>query len=251
MFWAAFILTRPLGATVGDWFDKPVAKGGLDMSRPVASAVLAVVILVLIMVLPQRAGSHPGAAERARVKLFRAAVSLAFVVTPLPSFAGPPYLTDDPAPTDMGHWEIYAFTAGEGHGSSLDEDLGFDLNYGPVKDVQLTATVPLSLSHEPLDGWRGGSGDLELGVKYRFIKNESAGVSAAVFPRVILPTAAHSPGEKTRVLLPLWVQKDFKGGTSLFGGGGYELNPGTGNHNFWQAGIALTTGHQQEGIPGS
>jgi uncharacterized membrane-anchored protein len=63
LFWAAFILTRPLGATVGDWFDKPVAKGGLDMSRPVASAVLAVVIFVLIIVLPQRSGSHPGAAE--------------------------------------------------------------------------------------------------------------------------------------------------------------------------------------------
>ncbi|HEV2594974.1 MAG TPA: hypothetical protein VGU01_07230 [Sphingomicrobium sp.] len=63
LFWAAFILTRPLGATVGDWFDKPIAKGGLNMSRPVASAVLAVVILVLIVALPQRAGSHPGKAE--------------------------------------------------------------------------------------------------------------------------------------------------------------------------------------------
>ena len=63
LFWAAFILTRPLGATVGDWFDKPVAKGGLAMSRPVASAALLVVILLLILVLPQRAGSHPGEAE--------------------------------------------------------------------------------------------------------------------------------------------------------------------------------------------
>ena len=62
LFWAAFILTRPLGATVGDWFDKPVAKGGLDMSRPVASAVLAVVIVLLIIFLPQRPGSHPGQA---------------------------------------------------------------------------------------------------------------------------------------------------------------------------------------------
>jgi uncharacterized membrane-anchored protein len=60
LFWAAFILTRPLGATVGDWFDKPLAKGGLAMSRPVASAVLAIVIVVLILVLPQRAGQHPG-----------------------------------------------------------------------------------------------------------------------------------------------------------------------------------------------
>jgi uncharacterized membrane-anchored protein len=63
LFWAAFILTRPLGATVGDWLDKPVAKGGLELSRPVASAVLAVLIVVLIVILPQRPGGHPGSAR--------------------------------------------------------------------------------------------------------------------------------------------------------------------------------------------
>ena len=62
LFWCAFILTRPLGATVGDFLDKPLAKGGLEMSRPVATAVLAAVIVVLIAVLPQRAGRHPGTA---------------------------------------------------------------------------------------------------------------------------------------------------------------------------------------------
>ncbi len=56
LFWAAFILTRPLGATVGDWLDKPLAKGGLELSRPLASAVLAGVIVALIALLPQRAG---------------------------------------------------------------------------------------------------------------------------------------------------------------------------------------------------
>jgi uncharacterized membrane-anchored protein len=60
LFWAAFILTRPLGATVGDFLDKPVAKGGLELSRPIASAILAVVIIALILILPQRPGSHPG-----------------------------------------------------------------------------------------------------------------------------------------------------------------------------------------------
>ena len=60
LFWAAFILTRPLGATVGDFLDKPIAKGGLAFSRPLASEVLFVVIVVLILILPQRAGSHPG-----------------------------------------------------------------------------------------------------------------------------------------------------------------------------------------------
>jgi uncharacterized membrane-anchored protein len=59
LFWAAFILTRPLGAAVGDFLDKPIAKGGLDFSRPLASAVLAVAILALILTLPKRAGQHP------------------------------------------------------------------------------------------------------------------------------------------------------------------------------------------------
>jgi uncharacterized membrane-anchored protein len=63
LFWAAFILTRPLGATVGDFLDKPVAKGGLELSRPIASAILAIVIVVLILILPQRPGQHPGQAE--------------------------------------------------------------------------------------------------------------------------------------------------------------------------------------------
>lgn len=61
LFWAAFILTRPLGATVGDFLDKPAADGGLDLSRPLASAVIAAVIVALIVLLPQRAGRHPGA----------------------------------------------------------------------------------------------------------------------------------------------------------------------------------------------
>jgi uncharacterized membrane-anchored protein len=59
LFWAAFILTRPLGATVGDFLDKPLDKGGLDFSRPLASLVLAVTIVALIFLLPQRAGKHP------------------------------------------------------------------------------------------------------------------------------------------------------------------------------------------------
>jgi uncharacterized membrane-anchored protein len=60
LFWAAFILTRPLGATVGDFLDKPVHDGGLAMSRPIASALIAAYIVGCILVLPQRAGRHPG-----------------------------------------------------------------------------------------------------------------------------------------------------------------------------------------------
>ena len=63
LFWVAFILTRPLGATVGDFLDKPVSHGGLDLSRPLASAVIAAIMIAGLIVLPQRPGRHPGEAE--------------------------------------------------------------------------------------------------------------------------------------------------------------------------------------------
>ena len=65
LFWAAFILTRPLGATVGDFLDKPKNLGGLALSRPLASAVIAAFIILCLFVLPERAGRHPTAASPA------------------------------------------------------------------------------------------------------------------------------------------------------------------------------------------
>jgi uncharacterized membrane-anchored protein len=59
LFWAAFILTRPLGATVGDLLDKPLDHGGLNLSRPIASAMITVFIIGCILLLPQRAGTYP------------------------------------------------------------------------------------------------------------------------------------------------------------------------------------------------
>ena len=66
LFWAAFILTRPLGATVGDFLDKPLNQGGMALSRPIASAVIAVFIVGCILLLPQRAGRHPGELQTIR-----------------------------------------------------------------------------------------------------------------------------------------------------------------------------------------
>jgi uncharacterized membrane-anchored protein len=63
LFWAAFILTRPLGATVGDFLDKPVDHGGLALSRPLASAVIGIVMIACILAIPQRAGTHSGVQE--------------------------------------------------------------------------------------------------------------------------------------------------------------------------------------------
>jgi hypothetical protein len=168
------------------------------------------------------------------------AIGAILLAVAAPTSAGPPYQTDDSEPTELGHWEIYNFVTVDGRRSDLDGETGLDLNYGGAKGLQLTATVPLAFSHSRDSGWRAVSGDLELAVKYRFVDDDKTGWQAAIFPRAIVPTSAKDPGgNRVRILLPLWVQKDF-GSTSVFGGGGYEINPGTGNKDFWQAGIAVT-----------
>lgn len=157
-----------------------------------------------------------------------------------PALAGPPYDTDDPAPTELHHWETYQFAAGAADRGNFDGAAGLDLNYGALPGVQLTATLPVGLSRAEGGPLRAGAGDVELGIKYRFYRDERAGVSLAVFPRVILPTGgADFGGTRARLLLPVWAEKD-SGKWSLFGGGGYELNPGAGNSDFWVTGVAVT-----------
>jgi hypothetical protein len=101
-----------------------------------------------------------------------------------------------------------------------------------VPGVQLTATLPVEFA----DSGTAAFGNLELGVKYRFFHREKQGVSAAIFPRIILPTGRG--GGPASYLLPVWVQKDI-GKWSVFGGGGYTINPGAGNRDYAVGGIAV------------
>ncbi len=152
--------------------------------------------------------------------------------------AGPPYITDDPQPTDLGHWEIYVFGNGSRAQGAWDGAAGLDLNYGAVEGIQLTSTLPINFSSAP-DG-RPGVGDVELGLKYRFLHRERAGFGLAVFPRLFLPTASSRFGSgRLGALFPLWAQKDA-GKWAIFGGSGYALNPGAGNRDYWQSGVAAT-----------
>jgi uncharacterized membrane-anchored protein len=66
LFWAAFILTRPLGATVGDFFDKPFSQGGLNVSRPLATAIIAAFVILCLLAFPQRAAAAAQTTSRAR-----------------------------------------------------------------------------------------------------------------------------------------------------------------------------------------
>ncbi|HEX4694326.1 transporter [Sphingomonas sp.] len=171
-----------------------------------------------------------------RSRLYLAATALTLL--PTPAFAGPPYDTDDPEPTDYRHWEIYLFGAGARSLGAFDGSAGLDLNYGAAKNLQLTATLPVDFTRG--SGARSGIGDVELGIKYRFYHDEAAGFSIAAFPRLILPSSGKRFGSgKTGMLLPVWVQKDV-GKWSLFGGGGYAINPGAGNRDYWQVAGAVT-----------
>jgi Putative MetA-pathway of phenol degradation len=157
-----------------------------------------------------------------------------------PAFAGPPYATDDPVPTDRGHWEIYNFVQG-GHLDGLTSgEAGIDLNYGGATDLQLTGVLPLAF--ETGDGSHQGFGVIETAAKYRFVhqREDSWVPDVAIFPRVYWPTAQpRYASQKATVLLPLWFGKDL-GAWSLFGGGGVQFNPGDGNRNFRVLGLALT-----------
>lgn len=179
-------------------------------------------------------------ADRRAHAVLATLLGLSAVSIPSAASAGPPFLTDDPEPTDTGHWEIYGpVVEVEGRGSDFGGSTGVEINYGAAPDLQLTIGIPAAFEHDAA-GWRWGAGDLEVSAKYRFYHNEAAGLSIAAFPGVTLPTASNGMGgDKVTALLPIWVQKDA-GPWSIFGGGGYALNPGTGNRDYWTGGVAVT-----------
>ena len=114
--------------------------------------------------------------------------------------------------------------------------MGVDIDYGGAQDVQLTVMLPLHVeSGAPLDtGF-----DVQLAAKFKLLhqKADTASVDLTFFPRVFVPTGRAS--HNAQLLLPIWVQRDF-GKTTVFGGGGYTINPGAGNRDFWVQGVVVT-----------
>lgn len=157
----------------------------------------------------------------------------ALLIAPCTAMAGPPYVTDDPEPTETGHWENYGFAQAEGP----DRQAGLDINIGAAKDLQLSAIIPLQSENSERSL---GLGQIVLGAKYRFVHQDKDGWAPdlAVFPTVILPTGRFADGH-TQLFLPVWGQKDFSK-WSVFGGGGYTINPGADRRNFWLTGLAVT-----------
>lgn len=157
-----------------------------------------------------------------------------------PAAAGPPFITDDPEPTDLGRWEVYAYASGVRSADATEGAAGLDLNFGAAKDLQLTLDVPMAFQRQ--GGTRTGLGDVEAAAKYRFVHQREGTMTpdVAFFPRLVLPTASRRFGSgHVDLFLPIWAQKDF-GHWSVFGGGGYQIRGGPEGRNNWLAAMAAT-----------
>ncbi len=142
--------------------------------------------------------------------------------------AGPPFLTDDPEPVDLYHWEFYFFALGDrtAAGDSISAP-AVELNYGIAANTQIHLIAPIADLSTPGTTWTSGYGDTELGIKYRLVNETDTLPQVGVFPMAELATGARSRGlgnGRTWYRLPLWLQKSW-GPWTTYGGGGVALNP--------------------------
>lgn len=168
------------------------------------------------------------------VKIISLAVCLNLILATR-TFAGPPFLTDDPAPVDYQHWEAYLFGTDDYDGSAHTINApAVELNYGVLPDTQLHLVVPMTTVAPDHGRAESGLGDMEFGIKYRFIHETNGWPQIGIFPMVELPTGDSNRGlgnGRAWFRLPLWIQKSF-GAWTTYGGGGAALNSAPGQRNY-------------------
>src|SRR5438093_8354455 len=156
-------------------------------------------------------------------KLCRAMVGIGWLLTFASIRAGPPFVTDDPAPPPPGGWEINVpFILERTPGSTEMDAPLFDLNYG-LPNIQLKLEFPIEIAHEDNNGTAAGLGDMLLGVKWPFFNNEKSQLQIGMYPQLLLPTGDHSRGlgeGRVAFVLPLVAQKSWDKWT-LYGNVGY------------------------------
>ncbi len=169
-------------------------------------------------------------------------VTLLLLIQAAAAFAGPPFRTDDPVPNDYHHGEIYLFSTGT-HDAGGTSGLGpaVEFNYGILPDTQFHIIAPMAYDAPKEEASHFGYGDTEVGIKYRFVDETDVLPMIGIFPLVEIPTGDEDKGlgnGKAQYFFPLWLQKDF-GRWTTYGGGGYWINPGPGNRNYWFSGILI------------
>jgi hypothetical protein len=156
--------------------------------------------------------------------------------------AGPPFRTDDPVPVDYRHGEVYLFSTGTHEdGGTSGVGPAVEFNYGPLPDTMLHLVAPMAYDAPESGASHFGYGDTEIGLKYRFVHEADNLPMIGIFPLVEIPTGNEDRGlgnGEAQWFLPIWLQKDF-GQWTTYGGGGYWINPGPGNENYWFSGILL------------
>ncbi|HKD48371.1 MAG TPA: hypothetical protein VKB67_11865 [Rhizomicrobium sp.] len=161
-----------------------------------------------------------------------------------PALAGPPFITDDPEPVDLGQWEVYGFSAGAaGKGAVSGLGPSMEADYGAATGLQLHVAGGFSYEGRRDGTFVMGISDTELGAKLRLLKSDENEwyPQLGVYPLIEVPTGNARRGLGAgywQEFLPLWLQKDW-GAWSTHGGGGYWINPGPGNRNFWFVGWLL------------
>lgn len=165
--------------------------------------------------------------------------AFAFLTTSSVAWAGPPFLTDDPEPLGLHHSEFYIFAARD-KTSGTDSVTGpaIEYNYEPSKNVMLHMVVPYASIDPGFGPVERGLGDMELGFKYRFVRETASTPEIGIFPAVEVPTGNSAKGlgnGQAWYRLPLWLQKSWGQWTS-FGGGGYAINHAPGQKSYWFGG---------------
>jgi Putative MetA-pathway of phenol degradation len=183
-----------------------------------------------------RANCSLGIASRCRTAIL-------LLVAQVTAWAGPPFRTDDPIPTPYRHGEAYLFSAGQrsAEGAALTAAPGVEFNYSLLPDTFLHSVVPFGYNDPKTGAPTYGLGDIELGFKWHFIHASGRLPDVGVFPLVEVPTGDRKRGLGNGVaqyFFPLWLQKDW-GPWTLYGGGGYWINPGAGNKDWWFSGVLL------------
>jgi hypothetical protein len=166
-----------------------------------------------------------------------------FAFMPQIVYAGPPFLTDDPEPVEYQHWEVY-LAAQYKHDRDQDSSTlpHLEINYGVIPNVQIHLIAPLVYVKPEGASSQYGYGDTELGVKFRFIQETDYLPQVGIFPMIEFPTGDADKGlgnGRTQYFLPIWLQKSV-GQWTTYGGGGYWINPGEGNKDWWQFGWQLS-----------
>jgi len=156
------------------------------------------------------------------------------------AFAGPPYITDDPDPTETGHYEIYLFASGTRTQDGKDGAFGLDMSYGAAPDLQLSLTVPVAFENPNGGPFIGGVGNVEIAAKYRILHQEANGIDLSVFPRVFLPSTSDRVGDQhASLFMPVWIGKHM-GQWTTFGGGGCAFNDDADAKDFCLVAWAVT-----------